>query len=552
MLYKTLFVIGCGVAQASYERIAGYEPGSQVTDHNAIDLDQKAMETALGFGTTASFVDAKACYEQGGNSKVYVQYTVPALAATYAKSEAVTGATSSVVAKLKDGEPSGETTVKVQYKTTDVQASYVACKPAADLPAVATADQVVSGCLHGTYSGDSNSIEDIAVGNSGPTTMTPTAATTKAGRTLQGFSTGISGKALTGCPGCPYKDMLMFYNYYGSASYGDDWIQAAFASGPTSFTNGNADFTGASFDTRSQAIKKGSAYMNVWMYVMREFEDALDDCVVGTSLAAANDDPVHAWDEGVAFYSGSLTGTDAVASTGKMVYALAEKRCKNFKTCGTGGDQTTGTSKVNFELSQAFAAGKHALLSGYCSAARPYVERIADLMSIPLIQGTIKYAHTMGTAASLAGVSDAAKAEAAVFAAAILPRVHHCSASAATTIYDNVKLGTTSVDFAAVKAAFESVYSCLNLTCMDVGGFIQSGTTYFSGAEPCNDALPPPSAPPTPVVETDKTPGWAVVIIIIIGAMCVVFSLSFFYLIQRERAGKPIFLNLAGSKGGAA
>lgn len=29
----------------SYERIAGYEPKSQVTDHNAIDLDQEVRHT---------------------------------------------------------------------------------------------------------------------------------------------------------------------------------------------------------------------------------------------------------------------------------------------------------------------------------------------------------------------------------------------------------------------------------------------------------------------------------------------------------------------------
>eukprot|EP00310_Coccolithus_braarudii_P022100 CAMPEP_0183356368 /NCGR_PEP_ID=MMETSP0164_2-20130417/44156_1 /TAXON_ID=221442 /ORGANISM="Coccolithus pelagicus ssp braarudi, Strain PLY182g" /LENGTH=84 /DNA_ID=CAMNT_0025529763 /DNA_START=16 /DNA_END=266 /DNA_ORIENTATION=- len=33
-------------ADEPYESIAGYVPASQVTDHNAMDLDQQAMETA--------------------------------------------------------------------------------------------------------------------------------------------------------------------------------------------------------------------------------------------------------------------------------------------------------------------------------------------------------------------------------------------------------------------------------------------------------------------------------------------------------------------------
>jgi hypothetical protein len=28
----------------------------------------------------------------------------------------------------------------------------------------------------------------------------------------------------------------------------------------------------------TEAIKKGTAYMNIWMYVIREMEDALDVC----------------------------------------------------------------------------------------------------------------------------------------------------------------------------------------------------------------------------------------------------------------------------------
>ena len=40
-------------------------PGSDVSEHNKIDLDQKAMETALG---TGDFATAKTHYTQGGES----------------------------------------------------------------------------------------------------------------------------------------------------------------------------------------------------------------------------------------------------------------------------------------------------------------------------------------------------------------------------------------------------------------------------------------------------------------------------------------------------
>ena len=45
MLVASLFISG------SYDRIAGYAPGSQVTDHNAVDLDQAVMESHLKAAT---------------------------------------------------------------------------------------------------------------------------------------------------------------------------------------------------------------------------------------------------------------------------------------------------------------------------------------------------------------------------------------------------------------------------------------------------------------------------------------------------------------------
>ena len=60
------------------------------------------------------------------------------------------------------------------------------------------------------------------------------------------------------------------------------------------------------------------------MYVLREFEDAIDDCDVGS--IDNNYGSAHAWDEGVAFYTGSLEGQDGSGS-GQMLHALADKRC---------------------------------------------------------------------------------------------------------------------------------------------------------------------------------------------------------------------------------
>merc|ERR1719377_22103 len=57
-------------------------------------------------------------------------------------------------------------------------------------------------------------------------------------RTLKGFSTGAQAKMYDGCPGCPYKHYKMFYDYYGSHTYADDWVLAALDKQDHTFPSG--------------------------------------------------------------------------------------------------------------------------------------------------------------------------------------------------------------------------------------------------------------------------------------------------------------------------
>jgi hypothetical protein len=219
--------------------------------------------------------------------------------------------------------------------------------------------------------------------------------------------------------------------------------------------------------------------MNVWMYVIREFEDAIDDCKAG--CIDCNDDPVHAWDEGVAFYTGSIEGTDGSGS-GKMIHALADKRCKNYGTCSAEG----GGSYVNAALFELFTKGKVALQQGKCSDIGPLKKMIVELMSVPLVQGSLRYAYKV----AILGGGSKEFAEGAAFSAAILPRINACDASAAKVISDNMNMEIAESDrmkagFEAVKAAFESTYECLGINCAQIGGLILSGTEYYPEFPPC-------------------------------------------------------------------
>jgi hypothetical protein len=297
------------------------------------------------------------------------------------------------------------------------------------------------------------------------TTMGAPSAVQNKYRTLAGFSTKADSKMSA------QKNFIKFKSHYTHGDYANRYVLAAL--------DGTGVFANADAPARVQGVKKGSAYMNVWMYTIHEMEDAIADCKAG--CINCNDDPVHAWDEAVAFWTGSLEGVDGSGS-GKLIYALADKRCANFKTCAGGTNK--GTAQVNTEMFAQFTLGKTKLQERKCTEVPAIRDKIVSLMTVPLIQGSLRYAYKV---ANQKGGSKE-KAEGAVFSAAVLPLVKSCSASAATTISKNMAIDASApmVDgFAAVKKAFESTYSCLGITCQHVGGLLLTDTTYHTGAESC-------------------------------------------------------------------
>jgi len=442
----------------------------------------------------------------------------------------------SVKGTLKETVPLGGTILKVEYPVSSVQSHWVQCRV---------------GGLENPYT-DGCYDKNLPLSASG-VVVTPTAIVNKNKYKLQVFSTSAREKMYEGCAGCPYKTYKMFYDYYGDYAYADTWVTSALSATKADFDHGDADFaTYSDSQTRREAVMKGVAYMNVWMYVIREFEDAIHDC--HADCINCNDPPVHAWDEGVAFYTGSLVDPDG-AEQGVMPYALAEKRCQNFRTCGPKGISLTGKSNVNIKLGEQFVLAQHKLLVGECSVVPPILNTITSLMTVPLIQGTLRYAHKMEYRAKPYDTQRKEAAEGATFAAAVLPMVHHCSAADASIIYDNMGLGASSTDFEAVKDAFERNYRCLNITCGDVGGLWDTDSNmYYSTSRPCVDvpAPPPPRAPGQGTTLAnrggdggggDALPSWGIAIIVVVVILFIVISVILAVVIFKEKQGAPVFLH---------
>jgi hypothetical protein len=248
----------------------------------------------------------------------------------------------------------------------------------------------------------------------------------------------------------------------------------------------------AVFD-QTEIVKKTVHYQLYPQYVLRSLEVALEKC-----SSSQKAESLRALDEAVAYYTGSQEGEAAAGTgSGSLLHFHARRRCGGTRTCGASGDQATGNAKVNIVVFENFTAMKASLDAANCAAARINKENIAKIMFVPFIQGAMRYGYLQSPPGP--SKNPVAEAEGATFAMAVLPYVHSCNAAAATTIYNEMRPNSgNTVDFTAVKAAFESVFQCMGVKCADVGGYWDTGTSrYLSGTEPCVDAAPTPIPPPT-------------------------------------------------------
>merc|ERR1719321_681725 len=298
-------------------------------------------------------------------------------------------------------------------------------------------------------------------------------------RTLQGFATSGAAKMSS------EKWWNVYKNYWGDDNYADTYAMAAL--------DGTGAMDGKSDVLRGELVKKGIAYQAVWMYVLHEFEDAIGDCLAGNifdnEASTVGGDSPHAWDEGWAFYAGSLEGTDGSGS-GQMIHQLAEKRCKDFGTCCDGIE---GPAKANARALVKTRTGRNKILSGDCFTVVEEFDDIVDQMTVPLIQGMLKYAFKADPAndqgSCTSGSCDKEWAEGWAFAAAVLPRLHYCSYETADMVRANLNASEAAPmkdGFATLKAMVESSYPCLGITCADVGAF-QNSAGIYTGMEACTD-----------------------------------------------------------------
>ena len=274
-----------------------------------------------------------------------------------------------------------------------------------------------------------------------------------------------------------------FLAYYGDTDYADKWVSAAASKSKTNFkTNrGNANF--GSFKERlgqAEAMKKGSAYLNVWMQVVRDIRAAVVLC-----SEEATQDAEAAVDRAATLYTGSLTAT-SIQDEGVLLYALAEVRAHQFRTAGHNGDKDFGDAFVNVNVMRLFKELQDYVASDtLCKNAKDTADKLINFMKVPLIQGTLRYSFIRDKQyPDDLDNQERTQAEAAVFAATILPFLHKCDSRIAKEVHDNVRIGA-STDYGVVQRAIHRCYDQMGVTCEMVGAVWDRDNSEYLANEPC-------------------------------------------------------------------
>jgi hypothetical protein len=187
-----------------------------------------------------------------------------------------------------------------------------------------------------------------------------------------------------------------------------------------------------------------------------------------------------------------------------MLHTLAEKRCKDFGTCADG---RTGAAMANTKALKFAELGRDKILQRNCYTVQPQIDGLINQMTVPLIQGMLKYAYKADPnnqggvckTGSDGGSCDKAWAEGWAFAAAVLPRLAYCSTKAnpvAKMVKDNLDVKVTphmKDGYVKFKEQVESLYKCMGITCADVGAF-QNSDGVYTGMAACIDPTPAPAA----------------------------------------------------------
>jgi len=206
--------------------------------------------------------------------------------------------------------------------------------------------------------------------------------------------------------------------------------------------------------------------MGTLMYALYEYNVPYLGLVAGT---VADDDTgieghVHTWDEGWAFWAGSL---ETGSGDGSSPYTLAEKRDGDFGTDSGVGLSAGGTSNSNAKILGASDAGRDVLAdisAGTVSTSDLVSIAYANMCIqrqafIGTIQGCIKYGYKAKTCTANCGGE---YGEVYTFCAAMVPLLNSVSTTDAATVMEFATIGGDDFIVATYDTFRDAIYGNIN------------------------------------------------------------------------------------------
>ena len=218
--------------------------------------------------------------------------------------------------------------------------------------------------------------------------------------------------------------------------------------------------------------------LNLWMYVVSCLQDVVQYC-----KEKDNDMALHHLDTAAAAYIGDhqVKGT----SQGYLLYAFTEKVGAYFN------DGTTNETLANLHIMNKMNDIKNILQKQGCNSGeqnghsdfdafekiRFDVDNIVTFMTIPLLQSLI---HEM--------YLDENKYLVELYGISFVPQISTCSNTTFHELLDMyVKKEYVKSRFSTVLGLIRENYSCLNITCEDIGDYVGDGTSSSIVVPRCSD-----------------------------------------------------------------
>jgi len=260
----------------------------------------------------------------------------------------------------------------------------------------------------------------------------------------------------------------LFQSYFQSDNYADDIILSALERDGTAFDN-------ASRRQLSEVVFRTLQTMIPFMQVVAKLRSAISRC-------EANEPGLELVDQAAALFVGSIEGSyegGDMDRSGKLLFALGKETCEAFDKCESHDD-----AAANEFILVSLRDMKRSISSNDCAAASTILEDAIEMMSVPMIQGTLSLAVINS---KLQPRSDKESLGAGyVFATSLLPMIKEADPTSAATILNNMDFNLDQKPVIdgpeTVFNAFRDALPAMNVNCHYVGSLQESGLSACDGA----------------------------------------------------------------------